>query len=181
MRVISGSARGRKLNAPKGLETRPTTDRVKESVFNIISRYLPARFVLDLFAGSGALGVEALSRGCKNAVFVDSGKEAACVVKCNVEAAKVTERATVLCCDYKVFLESTRKAFDLIFLDPPYNTGLLSDAILKIEKNALLEPGGIIVAETEHLGEKPPECGFETVKFAKYGNTEIYILRNTCS
>ncbi len=178
MRVISGSARGRKLIAPPGLDTRPTTDRVKESIFNIISPYLPAKSVLDLFSGSGALGVEALSRGSEHSVFVENDKPAFDVTRQNIELARVSDRADVIFCDSYAYLDRVVRQFDIIFLDPPYNTGLLTGAIKKIAENNLLSEGGIIVAESEYLGEEPDDSYFDIIKRAKYGKTTVFVLRN---
>lgn len=177
MRVISGSARGRKLIAPPGLDTRPTTDRVKESIFNIISPYLPAKAVLDLFSGSGALGVEALSRGSHHAVFVESDKSAFDITRRNIELARVADRADVILSDFLAYLSRSAGQFDIIFLDPPYNTGMLTDAIEKIAENNLLSEGGIIVAESEYMGEEPNDKHFDIIKRAKYGKTTVFVLR----
>lgn len=177
MRVISGSARGLKLTAPDGLDTRPTTDRVKESVFNIISRYLPVDSVLDLFAGSGALGIEALSRACKRAVFVESNHSALNVIKRNTEAARVHDRCEVVQGDASAYIANTTEKFDIIFLDPPYSTGLLSKALADIHKRGRLAENGIIVAETDFGGEEPNDQSYEIIKKAKYGKTLVFILK----
>lgn len=177
MRVISGSARGRKLIALSGLDTRPTTDRVKESVFNIIAPYLPAKKVLDLFAGSGALGIEALSRGSEQCVFVENSKDAMAVVSKNLELARVAERAEKFFGDAFSYIGRTNICFDIIFLDPPYNTGLLNRATELIAEKNLLSDDGIIVAESEFMGEEPVVNGFEIVKRAKYGKTVIFVLK----
>ena len=134
MCVISGSARGRKLIALSGLDTRPTTDRVKESVFNIISPYIPAGRVLDLFSGSGALGIEALSRGSEKCVFVEKEKVAMDVTGKNIDRARVGDRAEKVVSEALSFLERTADKFDVIFLDPPYNTGLLTSSVKKISE-----------------------------------------------
>ncbi len=177
MRVISGSARGRKLIALPGLDTRPTTDRVKESVFNIIMPYLPAGKVLDLFSGSGALGIEALSRGTDSCVFVEKEKAALDITVKNTELARVADRAKCVLSDALTFLERTSDKFDIIFLDPPYNTGLLTKTTEKIAERGLLSDGGIIVAESEYMGEEPDVGKFDVVKQAKYGKTVIFVLK----
>lgn len=177
MRVISGSARGRKLLAPSGLDTRPTTDRVKESIFNIISPYLPCDKVLDLFAGSGALGIEALSRGSKHGVFVETDKNAFTVIRQNLDLARVSDKSELVTLDAFLYLSRTREQFDIIFLDPPYNTGLLTKAIDEIYQKGLLSPNGIIVAESEHMGEEPDDEYFDIIKRAKYGKTTVFVLR----
>ena len=179
VRVISGSARGLKLAAPEGLDTRPTTDRVKESVFNIISRYMPVGSVLDFFAGSGALGIEALSRACSRAVFVENNPAALGIIKRNTEAARVAERSEIVRGDAAAYLAGGFERFDIIFLDPPYSTGLLSRALADIHKYRRLSDGGIIVAETDFGGEEPNDENFETVKKAKYGKTLVFVLRRT--
>lgn len=177
MRVISGSARGRKLSAPEGLDTRPTTDRVKESVFNIISPYLPADNVLDLFAGSGAMGIEALSRGSAHAVFVECGEAAIRTVGSNLTAVRLEERADVHRADAFSFLKRTDESFDIIFLDPPYNTGLLTRALQELADRKCLRSGGIVVAESEYGGEEAECDGFEVIRRAKYGKTVISVLK----
>lgn len=178
MRIISGMRRGMKLKAPEGLDTRPTTDRVKESVFNIIQFQLPAQCVLDLFAGSGALGLEALSRGSDSCVFVESGRQAAALIKENIQNTRFQDRAHLLNSDAISFLEHTAEVFDLIFLDPPYNKGLLAPVLDIVRRRALLSPDGIIVVETEQAGEPVPEI-YPVRKVAVYGKTVITILQNS--
>lgn len=162
-----------------GLDTRPTTDRVKESVFNIISPYLPANCVLDLFSGSGALGIEALSRGSEKCVFVENTKAAMNVTSQNIELAKVDDRAETFLGDAFLYLGRAREKFDIIFLDPPYNTGMLKRAVNMITQSDLLSDDGIIVAETEFGGEEPESAGVEIIKRAKYGKTVILILKKS--
>lgn len=178
MRVISGQARGRKLLAPEGFDTRPTTDRVKESMFNLIMPYLPAESVLDLFAGSGALGIEALSRGSQSGVFVEADKTAANIVRKNLELARQSDKAQLFERDAFAFLSGTSMVFDLILLDPPYNKGLIEKSLRMIAERGLLAPDGIIVAECEYGGETPDDAYFKTVKSAKYGKTNVFILKN---
>ena len=127
MRVITGSARGRRLKELTGMETRPTTDKVKESLFSIIQFDIEGRRVLDLFAGTGQLGIEALSRGAASAVFIDRRADAVRLVKDNLELCGLSDRASVRCGDAMSYLRSGEK-FDLIFLDPPYAAGLLPRA-----------------------------------------------------
>lgn len=177
MRIISGSRRGKKLVAPDGVSTRPTTDRVKESVFNIIQSYIPTEHVLDLFAGSGALGIEALSRGCKSAVFVDTGREALNVINQNIKASRFEEQATILRADAAEYLKKCTDCFGIIFLDPPYNTGLLTLAAALIEKRGLLSDNGIMVCETEVDGEFPSVSALELIRSVSYGKTSILIYR----
>ena len=176
MRIISGKSRGRKLFAPDGLDTRPTTDRVKESMFNLIIPYLPAKTVLDLFAGSGALGIEALSRGSEKCTFLDTDKAALLIIKKNLELARETENSDVLSMDALTYLTRANTKFDLIFLDPPYNKGLLTKALELIFEKNLLSDSGVIVAESEFGKEEPPNGLFKVLKHAKYGKTSVFVL-----
>ena len=178
MRVISGKARGRKLVSLDGLLTRPTTDRVKESIFNIISPYIPAKRVLDLFAGSGALGVEALSRGSVHCTFVEANKDAMAIVKKNIELTRTEDCSATVLGDALSFLTRCTEGFDVIFLDPPYNTGLLQKAVALIKEKNLLNEDGIILCESEVGGEEPSKDVYETIKQAKYGKTTVFVLKN---
>ena len=146
MRVITGTARGRKLREPKNMDIRPTTDKVKESLFSIIQFDIEGRRVLDLFAGTGQLGIEALSRGAKSVTFVDQSNEAVAIVKENLKNCGFS--AQVVRDDSVSFLERCGK-FDLIFLDPPYASGLVESALRKINKFDILADGGIIICETD--------------------------------
>ena len=129
------------------METRPTTDRVKEGLFNIIQFDIEGRKVLDLFAGTGQLGIECLSRGAASAVFVDRRTDAVKLIRENLKATRLSDKARVVSGDSMEFLKSLRESFDLIFLDPPYEAGLLEPAIAHIAKFDILSPHGIIVAE----------------------------------
>ena len=148
MRVITGIARGRKLKELPGLETRPTTDKVKESVFNIVQFDIEGRRVLDLFGGTGQMGIEALSRGAASCTFVDLRKEAAAVIRDNLSHTGLAERGKVVQGDYLAFLTGCREKFDLIFLDPPYGTGMLEKALEMIAKIDIVTEHGIIVCES---------------------------------
>ena len=146
MRVITGTARGRRLKELQGMETRPTTDKVKESLFSIIQFDIEGRRVLDLFAGTGQLGIEALSRGAAEAVFVDRRPDAVRLVQENLALCGFTDRARVKSGDALAYLKSGEK-FDLIFLDPPYETELLETAIAHIARHDLLNVHGMMIAE----------------------------------
>ncbi len=191
MRVISGKRRGLRLSAPAGLDTRPTTDRVKESVFNIIQTHLPCGFVLDLFAGSGAMGIEALSRGASAAIFVENNPAAHKIVRANIDASGLYG-AVLFNTDAFVMLDrlasggvsapggeifDPKRGFDIIFLDPPYNKGMVQKALSEIRRLDLLGNDGIIVAETELGGEDPTNHGFSVIKQAKYGKTVITVMQ----
>ena len=131
MRVISGSARGLKLKAPEGLNTRPTTDRIKESLFNIIAADLYDICFLDLFGGSGGIGIEALSRGARKAYFADSSRKSIDIINDNLKRARLDSKAVVMNCDFRQALNRIKaegEKFDIVFLDPPYNTTLAADA-----------------------------------------------------
>ena len=181
-RVIAGSVRGRKLEAPKGVKTRPTTDRIKETIFNVINFSLPGAVVLDLFAGSGSLGIEALSRGAEKAVFCDLQRQTSEIVQRNIDACGLSEKAEVYCADYIKALNALHKrnmTFDVIFLDPPYAKGMLTDAIRKIYEHGILSEGGLIVAEMSAEEEFEPDC-YHIRKTGDYGQTKVaYIVNET--
>lgn len=177
MRVITGTARGTNLKAPDGLTTRPTADKVKQAVFNII-QYEIAGEVLDLFAGSGQLGIEALSRGASHAVFVDAGKPAIAVIRENLKKTHLEDRAEVVCCDYMTYLANCKKRFRIVFLDPPYAENYLENAIKRISEIDILAEGAIIVSERP-LG-KPLDEDFPGLVRSKdyhYGKTTVTLFR----
>ena len=177
MRVITGTARGTNLKAPAGLSTRPTGDKVKQALFNMI-QYEIAGDVLDLFAGSGQLGIEALSRGARSAVFVDRGRDAIAVIRDNLKRTRLEDQAQVICSDYLSYLSGCKKQFRLIFLDPPYGEKYLENAIKLISEIDILAEGGIIVAELP-LGKELTEeyQGLIPSKDYRYGNTVIRLYR----
>ncbi len=172
MRVISGSARGTKLESLEGLSTRPTIDRVKEGIFSSIQFLVPGAKVLDLFAGSGQMGIECLSRGAQKAVFVDSNKDAVNIVIKNIKACNLFDKSRVVNMTAQDYLRTSKDEFDLIFLDPPYNMGILDEILEKVYQ--ITAPGGIIIAESE-LGWKPATeiDGLEMVKQYKYGKVFV--------
>ena len=157
MRVITGSARGAKLKTLEGLATRPTSDRVKEAIFNIIQFDIEGRRVLDLFGGSGQLAIEALSRGAEYAVLVDQSAEAVKVIKDNLKKVKFDQKASVFQMDYLRYLSTAREKFDIIFLDPPYAEKSLENALQKISEIDILSDGGIIICERPIEKEELPE------------------------
>ncbi len=177
MRVISGSARGTKLLCPEGLSVRPTHDRVKEALFSMLTGQVAEASVLDLFAGSGALGIEALSRGAAQAIFVDASARSLSVTEENLKKTRLAERAKLLKSDYLAFLNVATQPFDLIFLDPPYRENMLLPALQKIKERNLLKPDGLIYCETE--GEPPVEIAnlFNIVRDKKYGRARILLLK----
>jgi len=145
MRVITGSARGRKLKTPEDYDIRPTTDNVKESLFNIIQFDIEGRRVLDLFAGTGQLGIECLSRGAREAVFVDKSREAVKIVKENLKSCGL--HGTVVQQDALSYLKGCGR-FDLIFIDPPYDAGLYESVLENVNSIDILADGGIIICES---------------------------------
>lgn len=171
MRVISGTARGRKLTPVPGMNTRPTTDRVKTSVFNIIQMNIRDAEVLDLFAGTGQLGIECLSRGAKHCDFVDHDKTARATVQRNLADARVADRGTVHGDEYTAYLRRCRKKYDIIFLDPPYGGEILRNALELVKEFDILSADGIIVCESALEDEVP--AGREY----RYGAIRISILR----
>ena len=147
MRVITGKARGVVLKTPDGMQTRPTSDRVKEALFSILQFELPGMAVLDLFGGTGQLGIEALSRGAARAVFVDAGEAACKIIKENLRRTKLESQAKVVRSDYLTYLKTTNEHFDLILLDPPYAEVFLENSLNCISEIDILQTGGIIVTE----------------------------------
>ncbi len=178
MRVISGAFRGLKLLSPDGIETRPTLDRVKEAVFNILMPYVIDADILDLFAGSGAMGLEALSRGSHKAMFVDNNKNAIGCIEKNIKAAKAEDRSTVLQSDALKFLQSCNDKYDLIFLDPPYFDGLYASVLNMIEKKDILSENGLIIVEWDYENGFTDKLGcFQVFKEKKYGRVGITVLK----
>ena len=155
MRVITGTARGRKLKSLEGLETRPTADRVKEGIFNIIQFDLEGRRVLDLFAGTGQMGIEALSRGAASAVFVEQRRDAAAIVRDNLKTTQLSDHAKVVCGEAMAYLAAAREKFDIIFVDPPYGDKLWGSALAAISQFDILSDHGIIVCESPMEQEMP--------------------------
>ena len=178
MRVITGKARGVQLKTPDGMATRPTTDRVKEALFSIIQFEIPGATVLDLFGGTGQLGIEALSRGAKRAVFVDAGEPACRLIRENLKRTKLEADATVIRSDYLDYLKRCRETFQIIFLDPPYAEVFLENALKRITEIDILRSGGIIVTERPLGKELPWEFdGYIRSKDYKYGKILLAIYR----
>ena len=178
MRVIAGKAKGITLNTPQGLSTRPTADRVKEALFSIIQFDLPSASVLDLFGGTGQLGIEALSRGAKHAVFVDAQESACRLIHENLKRTHFENDATVLRADYLSFLRNCSQKFDIILLDPPYAEEFLENSLKLITEIDILQSGGIIVAERPVEKELLLDFqGYSRSKDYKYGNTLLTLYR----
>lgn len=178
MRVITGKARGVQLKTPDGMQTRPTTDRVKEALFSIIHFDIPGARVLDLFGGTGQLGIEALSRGAKSAVFVDAGEAACKLIRENLKRTRFEQEGKVVRSDYLEYLKRTREQFDIILLDPPYAEVFLENALKQITEIDILQSGGIIIAERPLGKELPWEFeGFERSRDYKYGKILLTVYR----
>ena len=172
MRIISGKYKGRVLKGFSIDGTRPTMDRVKESLFAIIMPYLKDAECLDLFAGSGSLGIEALSNGALTCDFVDSNKIALDIIKTNI---KDIPNGKLVLSDFKKFLKNTNKKYDIIFLDPPYGNNYIKPCLEIIENNNLLKENGLVICEYE---QEVFESSYPILKEKKYGTTKIKILIN---
>lgn len=179
MRIITGKARGTKLQSVAGDTVRPTTEMAKEGLFSSIQFDLDSRRVLDLFAGSGQLGLEALSRGAFFAVFVDEFEKSVETVKINAQRAKLFSQCRIVRMDYTDFLKKNTETFHYIFVDPPYSLGIIPEVIKKILKYGALAPDGIIICENdeESIDEDIlSSLGAEVKKKYKYGKTYIHMV-----
>ncbi len=178
MRVISGKARGVALKAPDGMKTRPTADRVKEAMFSIIQFDLPGAMVLDLFGGTGQLGIEALSRGARAAVIVDQDRTACNLIRENLQRTKLQDLAKVIQSDYACYLRSCPDKFHIILLDPPYAEEFLKNSLKIITEIDILHSGGIIVCERPLDKDLTMSfSGYSRSRDYKYGNTILTIFR----
>lgn len=176
MRVITGSARGRRLETLPGDNTRPTGEKVKESLFSAIQFDIEGRRVLDLFAGSGQLGIEALSRGASGCVFVDKNTEAVQVIRRNLQHTNLSEKAQVLGTDALSYLTRPGDRFDLVFLDPPYASELLIPVLQKVAP--LVNDGGIILCETDDTVTPPEQVDrFAIARTYRFGHTHVWLYR----
>ncbi len=179
MRVISGLAKGRVLESLEGEATRPTTDRVKESIFNIIQFDIEGRRVLDLFGGSGQMSIEAVSRGADFALVVENSKQAATVIRNNIKKCGFSDKMRLYIGDFSEVLTKDEK-YDVIFLDPPYNSAYLAKAISMIHSIDILSNGGIIVCETDKNAEIPDlPYPYHKRREYIYGRTKITVIRKT--
>lgn len=181
MRIITGKVRGLKLETPKNYDVRPTTDRVKESLFNIIGTRIIDTKILDLFAGTGNLGLESWSRRAKEIVFVDNSKESLKIINKNIEKAKAKNDVKIINADFSNAIEILSKQnekFDFVFADPPYNKDILVKVMDKIAKNEIINSGGYLIIERSNQEELTliPE-NFELVREVRYGITYICFLR----
>ncbi len=177
MRIITGTARGTKLATLEGLETRPTVERIKEAEFSMIQFEIDGKRVLDLFGGSGQLGLEALSRGAAQATFVDSNRDAVEIIKANAKKTKLFEKCIVLNTDYKAFIRGNagKNKYDIVFLDPPYDLDIWTDVIDRLERADLIAEGGMIICESNKIS--PIEAkGFTVRRHVGYSKVYITVL-----
>ncbi len=177
MRVITGTARGRKLQPLEGKDVRPTTDKVKESVFSIIQFQIQGRVFLDLFSGSGQIGIEALSRGAKKAYLVDQSIKSIRVIEQNVKTTGFEKSATVVRQDAQSFLLSARENFDIAYLDPPFDKGIIDDVLPLV--SAKMNKGGVILCECGDSETLPEESGdFVLDRTYRYGKIKVSLYRH---
>lgn len=177
MRIISGIRRGHKLLEFEGQSVRPTTDRVKESVFNIIQQFVPEASVLDMFCGSGALSFEAVSRGARKAVCIDNDLRSVSIIRKNAESLGFSSKCEILnmsCFDY---MKKADEKFDIIFLDPPYNKGLIEPVLIGITEYGLLDDDGIAVLESDDTDFHGEVSGLSVYRQKKYGRTYITVYK----
>lgn len=183
MRVITGQAKGRKLKAPKGMNTRPTSDRTKESLFNIIGDRVIDAKILDLYAGTGALGIEALSRGADSAVLVEKDPRVVKSIRENLELTGLAGQAEVICRDADEavgYFAARTKNFDLIFLDPPYLRDLLQKTLETLSRNKIVAPGGWVITESSKLDSLPDNYGnLKKIRQERYGDTILSFYQET--
>ena len=181
MRVISGKAKGSKLSSIESLSTRPTLDRVKESLFNIIQDKINDSIVLDLFAGSGALGIEAISRGAKKAYFCDNNYDAIKMIKKNLEKTHFLDQAVVINSDYKKCIKNLNEKFDIIFIDPPYKDNLSVDSIKYIINQGILNKEALMIIETDEICRDKRNLEelekIEIIDERKYGRANLLFIK----
>lgn len=176
MRIIAGDFKGRRLEAPENYDIRPTTDKVKEALFSIIAPNLADSVCVDLFSGTGNLGLEAISRGAEKCYFCDNSRTSIGIISRNIKHCQAEEYSTVYGCDFRRALDRINEKVDIFFLDPPYEDGLYEEAFKLIKSRDLLAEDGIIVAEHRKHQEFPEEIsGFELIKQRKYGHIVLSI------
>ena len=183
MRIITGRARGAKLETLAGEQTRPTSERAKEAIFSVLQFEIAGKKVLDLFAGSGQMGLEAVSRGAERAVLCDASREAVAVIQRNTIKTRLAPMCDVICSDWESVLKTQRRraSFDLVFLDPPYALSLIPKALRRLVEYGLLRDGAKIVCEAGgendvFMGDEALASHFEIVRTARYGVAYVTIL-----
>jgi len=177
MRVTGGIGKGRKLKVPAGSRVRPTSDKVKQALFNILGQKVEGALFLDLFAGIGGIGIEALSRGAGRVVFVDDSRDSLKIIKKNVEQTAFTERAQVVASKAETFLKKTSEQFDIVFLDPPYSLAL-EPLLNGLAESGILKPDSVVIAEHFKKQPAPVQAGKLTLyREARYGDTFLAFYR----
>ncbi len=180
LRIIGGEKKGRKLLSVKGRTTRPTADRMRESLFNILSTRVIGSNVIDLYAGTGALGLEALSRGAATAVFIDNNRNALSVIKQNIQTCDFGKQSNIIKWNILInlkCLEAQARCFDLVFMDPPYDTQCVHQTIVDLKHSNALNNGAMIVVEHSPEEEIPEEfLEFEIIDKRRYGRTLFSFL-----
>ena len=181
MRIIAGSARSLPLKTIEGMDTRPTTDKIKETLFNILQADIPGCYFLDLFAGSGQIGLEAISRGARKAVFVENSKKASACIDDNIKFTKFTEEASLMTMDVcsAISMLEGKYQFDIIFMDPPYNKDLEKEVLALLSHSSIVKPDTIIIVEASCDTEfdDVEEYGFELTRYKKYKTNAHAFLR----
>jgi len=180
MRIIGGKARGTKLCTLEGIATRPTLDRVKESIFNIIQNDIPNSIFLDLFSGSGAIGLEAISRGAKKAILCDKSKEAINIINKNIEKTHLAEKVEVYNTDFEKCLKNIKEAIDILYIDPPYKTDYIEQALKILQNAEFITNETKIIVETddeERIIRQIKNLNFEIIDKRKYGIAHIIFLQ----
>jgi 16S rRNA (guanine966-N2)-methyltransferase len=180
MRIITGTSKGRRLATPKSQAIRPTSDRVKESIFNILGKEVEGKIVLDLFAGTGNLGIEALSRGAKKALFVENGRQALRLIQRNLSQCGMKERSEILSKDVSRaigILNQRGESFDLILMDPPYEKGLIQKTLIKLHSNRIYHEDSILLIEHDRREPIPKTLeGWTLIRQQGIGDTVISFL-----
>ncbi len=181
MRIIAGSARSLPLKTIEGMDTRPTTDKIKETLFNILQADIPGCYFLDLFAGSGQIGLEAISRGAGKAVFVENNKKACACIEDNIRFTKFEAEASLMTMDVRsaIAMLEEKYQFDIIFMDPPYNKNLEKEALALLSRSSIVKPDTILIVEASlDTGfEDVEELGFEVTRYKKYKTNAHAFLR----
>ena len=178
MRIIAGDFKGRRLKTPEDYQIRPTTDKVKEAMFSIVAPWIPGGVCVDLFAGTGNLGLEALSRGADRCYFCDNSARSLAIIRSNIEYCRAQERATVLAGDFASALERIKEKADLILLDPPYDKDLYEECLTLIDSLDILADDGIVVAEHRRELALPQTAGrLEKIKERRYGSIVLSIYQ----
>lgn len=177
MRIIAGSLKGRRLNTPRDNKIRPTTDKVKEAIFNTIMPYLEDALVVDLFAGTGNLGLEAISRGAKHCYFCDNARESLQLIRENIKYCQVENQSTIISGEFDRNLERIKEKADIIFLDPPYKEGLILRCLEKIHELDLLHEDGVIIIERGFRETLPDDyLSFQKIKEKRYGTILVSLF-----